>query len=301
MTPLSFPFVHQELPIIGGKSYIESVKWGYHRLWGFGDVERRDAVVFNYPGNTMYPDDDLQRPIDKKTHYIKRCVAIAGDSLKIVDGVLIVNGVAEKTLPHSQQLYEVLTDGNTINPSTLEKYGVKEGAYVSTGTYQLVLTRETAEEFKKLPFVKSIKLIYQAKGSAGYMQKLFPFDNAHNWNIDNYGPIWVPKKGATITLTADNLPLYQRCIVEFEGNTLVIQGDKFIINGKETTTYTFKMNYYWMMGDNRNNSADSRFWGFVPEDHIVGKAVFIWMSWNSEGSFFNKIRWSRLFNIIHSD
>jgi signal peptidase I len=301
MTPLSFPFVHQELPLIGGKSYSEAIKWNYHRLPGFGKIKNNDIVVFNYPGNSFYPDDDLKRPIDKKTHYIKRCVGIPGDSITITDGLLYVNH-SPVPLPQKGQLtYTVITDGNAINPKTLEKYQIYEGANLGGGIYQFTLTHEVADELKKLPFIKSVELYHQQAGTPNPFQKLFPYDSRYNWNVDNYGPIWIPKAGSTITLTEDNLPFYQRCIVEFENNTLVIQGNKFIINGKETTTYTFKQDYYWMMGDNRHNSADSRFWGFVPEDHIVGKAVFIWMSWNSNGTFFDKIRWSRLFNIIHSD
>jgi signal peptidase I len=301
ITPLSFPFVHQELPIIGGKSYVESVQWNYHRLPGFGHIKNNDIVVFNYPGNVFYPDDDLKRPIDKKTHYIKRCVGIGGDSIKVVNGLLYVNN-EPAALPQKGQLtYTVVTDGNGINPRILEKYDIYEGANVSPGVYQFTITHEVAEELKKLPFIKSVEPYFQTAGAPSPYQKLFPYDSKYNWNVDNYGPVWVPKAGATITLTEENLPVYQRCIVEFEGNTLSIQGTKFIINGKETTTYTFKQNYFWMMGDNRHNSADSRFWGFVPENHIVGKAVFIWMSWNTNGSFLSKIRWSRLFNIIHSD
>ena len=300
MTPLAFPFVHQELPLVGGKSYSESVKWDYHRLWGFGDVKNNDIVVFNYPGNSFYPDDDLKRPVDKKTHYIKRCVGIGGDSIKIVNGLVYVNNKAVPIPQKGQFVYNVMTDGSAINPKTLEKFGIYEGANPAAGQYQFTLTDEVAAELKKLPFIKSVEVGIQPAGAPSNA-KLFPYDNAHNWNVDNYGSIWVPKKGATITLSEENFPIYYRCIVEFEHNTLTVQGNKFIINGQETTTYTFKQDYFWMMGDNRHNSADSRFWGFVPEDHIVGKAVFIWMSWDSYGSFFTKIRWSRLFNIIHSD
>ena len=231
MTPLSFPFVHQELPIIGGKSYSDAIKWGYHRLPGFGNIKNNDVVVFNYPGNVFYPDDDLKRPIDKKTHYIKRCVGIPGDSLKIIDGLLYVNNKPVPLPEHGQMTYTVITDGNTINPKTLEKYNIYEGANLGNGIYQFTLTKEIADELKKLPFIKSVELYNQLPGAPSQFQKLFPFDSRYNWNIDNYGPIWIPKAGNTITLTEANLPFYQRCIVEFENNSLVIKGNQFIING----------------------------------------------------------------------
>ena len=183
----------------------------------------------------------------------------------------------------------------------MEKYGIYEGANVSPGIYQFTLTKEVAAQLKQLPFVKSIDVFHQEAGTPSPYQKLFPFDDKHSWNVDNYGSIWIPKEGATITITEENLPIYQRCIVEFENNRIEIRNGKYFINDKETTTYTFKQDYYWMMGDNRHNSADSRFWGFVPEDHIVGKAVFIWMSWDTNGSFLSKIRWSRLFSIVHNN
>ncbi len=301
MTPLSFPFVHQEMPLIGTKSYSEAVKWDYHRLPGFSNVKNNDIVVFNYPGNIFYPDDDLNRPIDKRTHYIKRCVGIGGDSIKIVNGLLHVNNKPVPLPQKGELTYTVTTDGNNINPKTLEKYGIFEGANVAPGIYQFLLTNEMAAELKKLPFVKSVDAYYQQAGTPSAYQKLFPFDDKHIWNVDNYGTIWVPKAGATITLTEENLPIYQRCIVEFENNKIEIRDGKYFINGAQATTYTFKQNYYWMMGDNRHNSADSRFWGFVPEDHIVGKAVFVWMSWDGNGSFLNKIRWNRLFRIVHNN
>jgi signal peptidase I len=299
MTPLSFPFVHQEMPFIKTKSYSEAIKWGYHRLWGFSKIKNNDIVVFNYPGNIFYPDEDLKRPVDKKTHYIKRCVGIAGDSIKVVNGLLYVNNNPVQLADKGQLTYTVITDGNAINPKTLEKYGIYEGASIAPGIYQFILTKEVADELKTLPFIKSVEAYFQPPNSPNQFQKLFPYDDKHQWNIDNYGPVWLPKEGATITLTDENLPTYQRCIVEFEHNKLEIKNGKYFINDKETTTYTFKQDYFWMMGDNRHNSADSRFWGFVPEDHIVGKAVFIWMSWDTNGSWFSKIRWKRLFSLVH--
>jgi len=299
MTPLSFPFAHQELPLIGGKAYSEAVKWGYHRLPGFSHVRNNDIVVFNYPGNPFVNDDDMHRPIDKKTHYIKRCVGIPGDTIRVVNGLLFVNGNPVRLFPMGQQRYEAVTDGTPFNPKILEEHEIVEFGRVSDSAYQFLGTAKTADALAKLPFVRSVRAAYYPPGVPQPYATLFPFDNRHLWNIDNYGPVYLPKAGATVVLTEDNLPIYRRCIEEFEGNTLLVNDGKVIINGQATDHYTFKQGYYWMMGDNRNNSADSRFWGFVPENHIVGKAVFIWLSWDASGSFFNKIRWNRLFSLIH--
>jgi signal peptidase I len=300
MTPLSFPFAHQELPIVGGKAYSEAVKWGYHRLPGLTKVRNNDIVVFNYPGNIFVNDDDMHRPVDKKTHYIKRCIGIPGDSLKIVDALVYINGKAVPLDENGQRRYEVVTDGNAFNPTTLEKLELSDYGRVNDSVYMFLTTRARADQLAALPFVRSVRPYIMPAGVPQPYATLFPYDEKHRWNIDNYGPVYLPAKGATIRLTADNIALYKRCIEEFEGNTLEIGGDgRFVINGEVTDTYTFKQGYYWMMGDNRNNSADSRFWGFVPEDHIVGKAVIIWLSWNAEGNLFHKIRWGRLFNLIN--
>ncbi len=299
MTPLSFPFAHQEMPVFGGKAYSEAIKWGYHRLPGFSKIKNNDIVVFNYPGNIFVHDDDMDRPIDKKTHYIKRCVGIPGDTIRIVNGLLYINGKPQSLIEKGQQIYNVVTDGNTFNPKTLEKYNITEFGRVSENEYQFLTTGETARQLSALPFVKSVNLHVVPPDTPQPYATLFPFDEKHHWNIDNYGPVYLPAEGDVITLTPENISVYKRCIEEFEKNKLEIRDGKFFINGMQTTTYKFKQGYYWMMGDNRNNSADSRFWGFVPNDHIVGKAVFIWMSWNKDGNFFNKIRWGRLFSLIH--
>jgi signal peptidase I len=291
MTPLSVPFVHQELPIIGGKAYSEAWKLPYYRLPGFADIKNNDIVVFNYP-----MEDD--RPVDKQTHYIKRCVGLPGDSLKIIDRVLYINGQKAMQPKKSQYVYDIKTNGSGINDNLLRKLDVTDGgATFNEGEYRYCLTASNANELKQLPNVQSISVMNQKKGE--YQDYIFPFDPKLGWNMDNFGTLYIPKKGATITLTAENINIYRRAITKYEGNELQENNGKFFINGKETTSYTFKMNYYFMMGDNRHNSADSRFWGFVPEDHIVGKAVFIWMSWDTNGSFFTKIRWNRLFRLIH--
>lgn len=291
MTPLSIPFMHQEIPVIGGKSYSESWKLPYFRLPGFGEVERNDIVVFNYP-----MEDD--RPIDKQTHYIKRCVGVGGDSLQIIDRVVYVNGEKAMLPQKSQYVYDITTQGSGLGERILKKNDITDGGPAfAPGQYRYCLTENAAAELKKLPNVTGLTAMTMPKGQ--FEDYIYPFEPSLAWNMDNYGPIYIPKKGATVALDAKNISIYRRVITKYEGHTLEERNGKYIIDGKEAVSYTFAQDYFFMMGDNRHNSADSRFWGFVPEDHIVGKAVFIWMSWDSNGSFLNKIRWSRLFNVIH--
>lgn len=291
ITPLSIPFMHQEIPVFGGKSYSDSWQLPYYRLPGFADVERNDIVVFNYP-----MEDD--RPIDKQTHYIKRCVGIAGDTLQVVDRTLYVNGKTAMQPKESQYVYDIQTNGSGINDKLLYKLDVTDGGpgYMP-GEYRYCLTTEAATELKKLPNVSKLQVMTMPKGQ--FEDYIFPYDPKLKWNMDNYGPIYIPKKGVTISLNQDNISIYRRAISVYEGNKLEEKDGRILINGIAADKYTFKQDYFFMMGDNRHNSADSRFWGFVPEDHIVGKAVFIWMSWNTNGKFLDKIRWSRLFNVIH--
>jgi signal peptidase I len=292
MTPLAFPFAHQEMPLFGGKAYSEWIKLPYYRLPGFSKVKNNDIVVFNYP-----MEDD--RPIDKQTHYIKRCVGIPGDTLVIRNQVVYVNGKELPTPEDGMYIYEIMTDGSPLNAMTLQKMGITEGGPgLMPGQYRYFLTSSMAEKLNTFANVKTVTRIIQPEDL--YEEFIFPHDPRLPWNLDNYGPIYIPRKGATIRLDSLNISIYRRAITKYEGNELREENGKFFINGRETRTYTFKQNYYWMMGDNRHNSADSRFWGFVPEDHIVGKAVIIWMSWDRNGTFLNKIRWKRLFNRVHS-
>jgi signal peptidase I len=291
MTPLSFPFAHQELPIVGGKSYYEAIKLPYYRLPGFSEIKNNDIVVFNYP-----MEDD--RPVDKQTHYIKRCIAIPGDTISVMNGVVVLNSKQVPVPDHGQYLYEVLTNGSGFNKRTLEKMNITEGGPgMAEGQFRFFMTATAAAEMAGMPHVKSVTKLSAPQGV--YDSNIYPHDPRFPWNGDHFGPLYVPKAGDVIRLDENNVILYRRCITQYEGNTLEVRNGKAYVNGAEAATYKFKMSYFFMMGDNRHNSADSRFWGFVPDDHIVGKAVFIWMSWNSEGSFLNKIRWNRLFRLIH--
>ena len=198
-----------------------------------------------------------------------------------------------------QYNYLVTTDGTAINKRTLDQLNIAEADrnVASNSQYLFPLTDENVEKIKAMKNVKSVQRTNIPAGT--HDPEMFPFSNKYPWNVDNYGPLEIPKKGQTVKLTMDNLPLYERIIDLYEENDLKIKDSTIYINGSIADSYTFKMDYYWMMGDNRHRSADSRYWGFVPEDHIVGKAVFIWLSLDKDQPFYNKIRWSRLFSFVH--
>ena len=326
-TPLAFPFVHHTMPLTQfTKSYVEWIKWPYYRFPGFTTIKHGDVVVFNYPDgdtvalkqqNSSYYSlvrqlgrervwndkfnfgDIVARPVDKRENYIKRCIGLPGDTIKIVDEVVYINGKPLDFPERSQFMYEVKTDGNPIGKRTLDKLDITEEVQVNeAGNQVLTLTGESVAKLKALPNVLSVTKIIQPKGF--WQPYIFPFDSAYPWNVDNFGPLYIPKAGATVKLTLANLPIYSRIINAYELNALEVRNGKIYINGKESDSYTFKLDYYWMMGDNRHNSADSRFWGFVPNDHIVGKAVFVWLSLDNNKTLFGgKIRWSKLFRTVN--
>lgn len=290
-TPLSFPFAHHTMPVLGTQSYLEWLKLPYLRLPGFQKIKNNDVVVFNYPMEDF-------RPVDKRENYIKRCIGIPGDTLSVVNGEVFLNGKLNAKPENMQFNYSVKTDGTTFNQRSLMKYDITEFYATSNfGDFNMTLTNKNLEHIKVFPNVQSVTLPLQPKGQ--YMDYIFPHDPILPWNVDNFGPLYIPKKGAIISLDAKNLAIYRRAIQVYENNKVDVINGKVFINDKVATTYTFKLDYYFMMGDNRHNSADSRFWGFVPEDHVVGKAVFIWLSLNgNEPNILKKVRWKRLFNLI---
>lgn len=330
-TPIAFPFVHHTMPVGTAKSYLEWVKLPYKRLLG-SPVKRNDVVVFNYPvGDTVIKefqseinyydylraysarggsrdmlfaerDDIVVRPVDKRENFIKRCVAIAGETITIRDGKLIVNGEETPMPPDAEMPYFVTLDGKGFfsddfirselnvdidDPEQRDIIPMQGGQQV----YRLTLTDRQLQMVKSFPFVikESVKPDLNSSGFGN----TFPYDTSNfKWSEDNFGPLWIPKKGATITLDQKNKTLYRRVIEVYENNQWEESDEGLKLNGVLTDSYTFKMDYFWMMGDNRHNSQDSRFWGFVPEDHIVGKASLIWFSWQ------NGPRWNRIFRAI---
>ena len=237
----------------------------------------------------------IYRPVDRRDNYVKRCIGIPGDTITIKSGVLYVNG---KIVPdnHTQQTtYVVGTNGTTINPKAFERLNISKSdqAMISGSAYLLPLTKVNAETISRFSNVTEVSPVVAREGE--FASHIFPYSPYYGWNEDNYGPIWLPVKGSAVTLDTSNLCLYERIIDVYEANDLRVEGDKIYINNIPSISYTFKMNYYWMMGDNRQNSADSRYWGFVPEDHIVGKPKFIWLSLDKEAKGIRKIRLGRMF------
>ena len=294
MTPIAFPLVHHTIPIFGAKSYSEIIQLPFHRMKGLGNIKRNDCVVFNWPA------EDLGRPVDKKENYVKRCVGIPGDTLILKNADLYVNGShhEEPIGMKKQWHYNVKTKGSGLNRKILyKKYDITESGYGrNQNEYSLTLTDISRDALKTFPNVTSVERKLEKQGI--YSDYIFPHSNNYNWNVDNFGPIIIPFKGMNIKISIKNLPLYKDIIERYENNKLEIIKNNIYINDKIADSYTFSMNYYWMMGDNRHNSADSRFWGFVPENHIVGKASFIWMSWDKNAKGLKKVRWNRLFSSV---
>ena len=326
-TPLTIPFTHNV--IFGKESYSTLIQNKYRRLKGFGHVKRGDYVVFNFPhGDTVltrFPSEDYYtwvrnagrdytianggplkvRPVDKEDHYVKRCVAVAGDTLSVRDGLVWINGERQEVYPGVQLTYKVVTNGQKINARTVEKLGLNISELVYDpnlpGYPSMPLTASMLEEVKGYSAVESVEAnldVYPPDFPDSHLS-IFPFTENSKWTRDYFGPLWIPAKGATVELSVSNLPLYERIITSYEGHELKVADDGTIfIDGEKASSYTFGQDYYFMMGDNRHNSLDSRYWGFVPEDHVVGKPSIIWLSTDRGRKFPNSIRWRRFFKIV---
>ncbi len=306
-TPLSMPLVQHTMPawLGGGKSYFDQPHWAYKRLAGWTNPQKGDIVVFNFPaGDTVClkmqnPDyyslkyyygealikarkdvfgDIVVRPVDRRENYVKRCVGTPGDSLQIIDNVIYINGEQEPFREGVQLNYLVQTDGHLFGAKYLEKLGISvdDRMQIDATTWHFPLTKAMKETLEQNPHVLAMMVEPEERGGAVY-----PLGH-NDWTRDNYGPIYIPRKGDRIQITEENYWIYKRIADAYEFKPIHV--------GEE---YEFDMDYYWMMGDNRHNSADSRYWGFVPEDHIVGRPVFIWLSIDKDK---HGIRWNRLGN-----
>lgn len=242
--------------------------------------------------------DIIYRPVDRRENYVKRCVGLPGDTITIKGGVLYVNNQKEEILETQQMNYWVRTNGTRINPKAFERLDIykSDQNMISGNMYLLPLTKSNADEISNFRNVDEVKKDLRRPGEYGVV--IFPHNPYYPWNEDYFGPLWIPEKGSTVKLDSNNISIYRRIIDVYENNDLDVKGARIYINGEESDTYTFKMDYYWMMGDNRHNSADSRYWGFVPEDHIVGKPKLIWLSINKEASGLKKIRLRRMFHRV---
>lgn len=289
VTPISIPFLESRIGSV--KTYWEGIQLPYFRLPGLGEVKRGDVVVFNYP------PDAGKNPVDMRVHYIKRCIAISGDVLSIIDGKVYVNAEEVKNAPKAQTSYLVTTDGNDLNPYFLHDLKIEIYQQLSTNEYIMIIPVDSYADFKSRQNIRSIKEVIQPKDH--YDESVFPHNNLFKWNHDNFGPLIIPVRGWKIALNDSTMALYGKAIEVYENNKVRQSGRDTYINDKIADTYTFKMNYFWMMGDNRHNSEDSRSWGFVPEDHIVGEAMITWMSIDSTENLLNKVRWDRILNPIN--
>ncbi len=338
ITPFAIPLVHNKIPFTNVESYLEWIQLPYIRLPKFMEVKRNEPVVFNYPAEDIRPInmDGKVRPIDKREHYVKRCLALPGDTLTIIDGQVYINSVKNE-LPeraNPQTSYYVETNGVDFNVKKLkEDFDINyvKDPHLHEGDVRIFndrvrminIPQSTGDTFKNLSNIAYFKPIIGKKDFSEYdndlphilreiylrfsytrvTQDLFPNPKnsskiIYSWTRDNYGPLYMPKKGDVIELNEDSWHRYHRIITAYEGNILERKDNHFILNGESATRYIFKQGYYWMMGDNRHASDDSRYWGYVPEDHIVGKPVFIWMSYDKYASGLNKVRTDRIFTTV---
>lgn len=317
MTAISFPMVHDTIPVLKAKSYLKDLQIPYFRFPGFQKIKQNDIVVFSWPPDTLTnitnPRSKVDiKPLDKKSNYVKRCVGLPGDSLEVRDGYVYINGIKNE-LPGRARLqfgYAFRTK-KPLNPSfAAQQYDITDLYPMdnppSYRVFRAMMTDAAYERFKNYPDMDTIFKMTAEKGVLD--TSTFPHDPNYQWNTDYFGSMYIPKAGVNISITAETLPFYRRIIEVYEGSEIGIEnkisqsGTQVLLNGNPLTTYTFKYDYYWLMGDNRNNSQDARMWGFVPFTHVVGKPVLVWMSWNSNAKgIMNKIRWERLFTTVGGD
>lgn len=291
-TLLQVPLTHQKIWGTDIPSYSEAIELPYFRLPGFTSVKRNDVVVFNYP-------DEFEYPVDLKTNYIKRAVAIPGDVMEIRDRQIYINGEPAENPEEMQFSYDVLTN-RALNAEFFDQFGINPDSYYpfsDNSGYMVFATDEMIANLRKSPAVNSVTVRTSKEGQGD--PNIFPGGLHFDWNKDFFGPLEIPAEGWTIPLTEENVAKYSFTIEKYEGHKEVrVENNEIFIDGQKIDTYTFKQDYYFMMGDNRHDSLDSRYWGFVPEDHIVGKAWFLWLSLEKHKSMFDKIRWSRFFKSI---
>jgi len=357
-TAVSFPMVHDTIVGTGIRSYLNKPQIPYFRLPGFEKIKRNEIVTFSWPADTVrkffVKEKGVKKPIDKKSNYVKRCVAIPSDTLEIINGIIHINGKRSKMPYRAKPIYSFSAfNSSGVSTSKLAQLGINiqrkfKVSEITQNKYELIrpyikgiidnnpnnfivitsskgipydvrskgrillseitdykidllLTEDEAEIVNNSKLIDSLKRNFKTYKS--YNTSFFPNDIKYNWNEDNFGPIIMPNKGMKVKLTSTNLPIYKKLIRDYEKNTLTIENNIIKINNQTTEEYTFKQDYFWMMGDNRYRSEDSRVWGFVPEDHIVGKPVFIWMSIDGiNDSFKNwQIRWNRVFTTVNLD
>ena len=356
MTAVSFPMVHDTIPVLKVRSYLKKPQLPYFRLPALQKIKRNDIVVFSWPADTVrqffVKEKRVDKPIDKKSNYVKRCVGIPGDTLEIIDGFVHTNGeknlyssrtkiqfahtvyaqkgvssrklltkgfesfyrkykienITEtsyrKILPYifrssgnSVDDFFVFTDSKGLPPELIRKLGLRVSELLEAKK-EMTLTLKEAADLRTLPGIDSVT--QRVSKNKVPNESFFPNKLPFNWNEDNFGPLLIPRKGMTVKLDRSNLPLYKKIIIDYELNQLEMTPSEILVNGKPTSSYTFLKDYYWMMGDNRHRSEDSRFWGFVPDDHIVGKPIFIWFSIKgiNDGIKNWRIRWNRVFTTV---
>jgi len=291
ITPLAIPFMHQHMPfMLDVPSYLDWITLPYYRFPGIGSPDRGDVLVFNYPR-----EDD--RPVDKRTYYVKRLIGLPGDKIEITDKQVYVNDSLESKSPAYQQMHRIRAT-EQLSQDWLDSLGISEGGLVSNlNDYEFPITDSTKNYLLKQPFISNITLKIEKPDN--FYPHIFPYDSHYKWNTDQFGPLTVPQKGTSVSLNDTNIHLYARIIETYESHQVELVGGKIYIDGDEATTYTFQMNYYFVLGDNRDNSADSRYWGFVPENHVVGKVILTFFSYDIFKPMKDRIRWSRILRKVN--